>query len=293
MAARRRADNARGRSQQGESFQWLGRRQASDQCYLKECDYDAFPNCNEGPHTNYDGICDKHEDCEEVTGDGIGNDDGRCHPTHGNNQEVCVQICDQESQLVANEDNFDVEAVEDMEMNLLALEQEMGDATEAVNMLTRGLLRAGESRARNPITANDCVDIAPDEGVWTALVLVTLVTVKDAASMAYDISDSGCNQDVLGNNCSAVGVAFATINGIAELAHDAMAMRAEEEFSVYYENSANCMEQMDGKLEDLRGMIGDVQAAIAAMHEEMLERFDYVEELLQTPQGRRPEWPKR
>jgi hypothetical protein len=54
-----------------------------------------------GASHNDDGVCDsKHEDCAEVIGDSIGDDDGICWPLKGKKREVCVQICDEEAVLV-------------------------------------------------------------------------------------------------------------------------------------------------------------------------------------------------
>ena len=61
-----------------------------------------------------DGICGPGEDCAEVIGDGIGNDDGICHPKNGKKREVCAQICDDEASL-QDEENIDKDLSTELE----------------------------------------------------------------------------------------------------------------------------------------------------------------------------------
>lgn len=65
-----------------------------------------------------DGVCDPkppaNEDCAEVIGDGIGDDDGICWPLKGKKREVCVQICDEEAVLV-DESAMDDNSVAELE----------------------------------------------------------------------------------------------------------------------------------------------------------------------------------
>ena len=68
-----------------------------------------------GASHNDDGVCDsKHEDCAEVIGDSVGNDDGICSPLKGKKREVCVQLCDEEATL-QDEANVDDELAAELE----------------------------------------------------------------------------------------------------------------------------------------------------------------------------------
>ena len=114
--------------------------------------------------------------------------------------------------------------------------------------------------------------------------LQIMLAAAKAAALAYNSCDSGCNQDAMGFNCSAVCVVLAVASGIVDTISDACELQDDTVTAEQVDAACDCLNQIGEEISGLKEQLGDLS--------EMLEeRFNEVVELLNTPQGQRPEFP--
>lgn len=111
------------------------------------------------------------------------------------------------------------------------------------------------------------------------------------ASMAYNICDSACNQDAFGWNCSAVCVALASASGILETISDAFELQDDTVTAEQVDAACLCLKQTSAEIGDIQEEILLLKAQIQYLTDLVNQRFDDMEVLLNTPQGRRPDFP--
>jgi hypothetical protein len=143
QSARVRAQNAKQRSHEAQSFFGQVRKQKAEEgdCYVKERIGDIGQ-----PHGGDDiQPCEKGEICEELAGDQIGNDDGECD-TKGNpsEREVCVRVCES---AMPDDEPYDPDTAYDTEKGLSELEVVIHDANDEVEKAMARILRDAAPRA--------------------------------------------------------------------------------------------------------------------------------------------------
>lgn len=291
MSARERAQSAKNRSHAAKAFLGPARKQKArnEDCYVMEIIGD-----NKGDDIQ---PCEKDEDCSEVLGDGIGDDNGICKIKGNPNQrEVCIEICQQP--LLDDEDAYDPDAAADTEQGLEELEIALNDATSEVKS---AMARMQSQHAERPASgADECTmfefGLFPGSGV-----LQTTQIVKNVADAAFNSCSVVCNQDVFGWNCEAACVVFAVISGIANSVNDGFAVRDGSNGSEQLDRVAKCTQQLNTDLGALTASSGDTEAAVAEINlkvddlakqiESLMlfvqEQFAVVEGHLCVPQGQR------
>ncbi len=321
---RAHGENARKRSKEAGGFKGIGRKQKSN-CYVQEYDKPLNPDGSRAPSDdgNNDGVCTNRggikETCAEVLGDGIGDNDGICKTT-GNPKEVCVEICESPSN-DQDDDNFDDEAAADMEQSLEHAESALAETNQKVAAGLRAFAHAKEALASSSGSGDNCSEILT--GVRDVVTLA-LSLVTDVLSAAYDMFDSGCNQDIVGNNCSAGGVVLAAAKGIAQIIKDGWTYTDDVLTQAGFDKSLQCQEQTAAQQSDIKatadrtevqldvtdGRVGVIDGKVDALQVTVGETSDKVEEierkidalnarlsevidLLNTPQGRQPDFPKK
>jgi len=196
-----------------------------------------------------------HEWCAEVIGDGIGDDDGFCEkkkldePVPGEGRwytEPCVVLTGAEV-LDSQPENFDDEKV-----NIVV--GFFDDATKALKLGNAKLVRGMETLRSLKATAARLADGGDASVCENMLALPSGPESKDfdllyglliAGQVADDIHaacDSGCNQDILGNNCAAVCLALAIVRGALVSAYEVEQFLDDAVSSVYVENTVKCLE---------------------------------------------------
>ncbi len=219
---------------------------------------------------NGDGVCDpKTEQCEEVIGDQIGNEDGNCSPMKGGNKEVCVRVCDQEPG-AADEEDFDPSAGNDIEQTLDDTAEVLYAASTKVKSAA---LRAGAVRAVSSDPASKCTNVLVGTRTLSDVELWGIREGANAVKLAADACDSGCNQDSLGFNCSAVCIPFRLAENIMGAIADGFEMNDGAVTDNRIDAMAECMQELGQKLNGIETKLNEVI------------------QLLNTPQGRRPEFP--
>ena len=111
-----------------------------------------------------------------------------------------------------------------------------------------------------------------------------MLAASNATAMAYNSCDSGCNQDAFGFNCSAVCIVLAVASGIVDTISDACELQDDTVTAEQVDAACECLNQMGDEISGLKEQLGDLSDVLE-------ERFDEVVELLNTPQGQRPEFP--
>jgi len=239
-------------------------------CQTKECDPALSGNKNCKPLINPNGICDPDEDCLEVIGDGIGDDEQPCSPLHGKNKEVCVQICDQEA-INGDEENFDDQAGSDWEGTLT----DTADNLDFTNtMMTQAVQRSRGLQMLAVEGTSVCANLVI-EPKFTYEQLQGVRAGANAAKLAADSCDAGCNQDSMGWNCSAVCLAFRLAENIMGAVADGFELQDNKDSGDQVVAMAECLQELGTKM-------GEIET-----------KLDTIIELLNTPQGRRPDFPVR
>ena len=231
------------------------------------------------------------ENCAEVIGDGIGDDDGICGMT-GSHKEVCVEICDLPLS-DQDDDNFDEEAAADMETALMDAEHVMAETNERLAVALASYAQAKRDREARSASGSACVHILQGIRLGTK---AYLTLSADATSMAYDMLDSGCNQDVVGNNCSSAGVALAVAKGVAQMVKDGFDLAELILSEASIDESFFCMEETSTDIAQLQEQAGQTEEKLDEIDRKvdaLNARFDEILELLRTPPGRREGFPTK
>ena len=114
-----------------------------------------------------------------------------------------------------------------------------------------------------------------------------------ATSYAHDACDSAANEDVLGFNGSAVCVVTASAKGIAYALWEKSEFLYDVVTSEQVEHMAKCSAALSEGLAGISDGIAEIDRKLVELEALMNERFDVVEELLNTPQGQRPTFPEK
>lgn len=227
-----------------------------------------------------DGVCDtspgSKESCEEVIGDQLGDDDGLCWRRDGKKKEACVQLCDSEA-LSANEDNFDGERSEDIELAI-------SEATEATEAAAASLAQAaGVLRTMELLRASaqgvDACTILP--GTRTPLPDGLRYSVVAARGVA-NVSDKFCNQDAMGFNGASACAVFETILYTVEQVLEAIDDKNNEVTTQTIDLTRDCVEQIAKDVGETKAEVLEVKRLVKKTIR-----------LLRTPQGRREGFPDK
>ncbi|MEE8411139.1 MAG: hypothetical protein V3S47_01450 [Acidobacteriota bacterium] len=295
VAARDRAQSAKNRSHVAKAFRGQARKQKAEDedCYVKEIIGDGIGNDIQP--------CEKNEDCAEVIGDDIGDEDGVCKIRGNPNlREVCVKVCQQP--LLDDDDTYDSEASFDTEQGLEELEVVLGDATDEVKVAMARMQAYYSTRSNGPV--DECemfeFDLFPP-----TFALQASQVAKNVADAVFNSCSVACNQDVFGWNCEAACVVFAIISGVLNGVDDAFSVIDGANGSEQLDRVAKCNRQLNQKLialatagEETQGAIDDANAKMDALILQMEAltklveaRFLDVEDQLCTPQGQRECFP--
>jgi hypothetical protein len=305
MAGRERAQNAKGRAHDAELFRGSVKKQkrVEDDCYIKEIIGDMG-----GPHGGNDiQPCEAGENCEEVIGDGIGDDDGICE-MHGPHREVCTQVCQQPVQ--DDEDNYDPNIAADTEQDLDEVETVINDATTAIDEATAKMRAAYASRPPG-FDATDCDQYLYGRFPGPAVLQATQIA-KNITGAAFNGCSVTCNQDAFGWNCEAACLGLAIIDGIANGINDGFSVADNKNSSEQADHMARCTTQLhtevgsistavngnQASLDEVTLRLAEVSAKLDSLTEQlntlasvMAGRFDSVDNQLCTPQGQRACFP--
>jgi hypothetical protein len=202
----------------------------------------------------------KYEEwCAEVITDGIGDDDGFCEwQGKGKNSylEPCVPLSDAAA-IDSQEENFNEEklvAVED------ALDANI-DAMKAVNIqLAADLeelrtLRATSAETFKEYKPKECLglmqvpDYLPQDRAHYG-VLYGFLVAMDSMAGGHDACDAAANQDVLGNNGSAVCVATAVLKAMAVGVFDVLELIDDTITATRLDNAVQCLETVKKGLDE-------------------------------------------
>lgn len=247
--ARDRAEKARPRAHKAKAFTRMARKQKVSQgCFIKEINTDGIGNDND--------ICGDEKielkgGCEELTGDGVGDDLPPCLSTGPpKDREVCLEVCEQVYDLDEEDDeNFDADAAADIEQTLdesTALLEELDTELEAkievvkapasFNRLTPAQLQVQSA------CASMVVGRLPSEVQGFAL------GFSNTMEAGHNVCDSVMNLDILGNNASAACSVTAIIVGVAKIVLETMELLDDNVTTMEVEAALKCLEQTDGKI---------------------------------------------
>ena len=292
--AKERAKKSKDRSHDALGFAASVRKQQSRErdCFIKEFQGDD------------DGICEKGEVCQELHGDGIGNDDNICM-TKGNPKlrEVCEEICQTGA---ADEEPYDPGVAFDTEQGLVELDAALFEATDEIQRAMRRMHDYYASRPAESPTG-ECeafeFDLFPQ---WYAL--QASQAAKNIAEAVFNSCSAACQQDAFGWNCHAACLVFALITSALNTVDDAFTVIDGGNGSTQLDRVAKCARQMnteigdlsvtvnengdaigdiDGKLDALADQIQALSKQIEALTTFVDARFIVVEDHLCTPQGLR------
>ena len=193
-----------------------------------------------------------------------------------------------------NDTEFDEETAQDMLGGLDDVNNVLGELNSQVQVRQQILAYA----SAGPNTPNKCANVLKLNRQFTDADVIGTHTAANALSMSYDICDSACNQDSFGWNCSAVCVGLAIAKGVLECVSDGLEMSDDSVTSARIDASCECLEQLGTNLTATMNQLGDatkkideLQNMVTLLGTKIDNRFDAVETLLNTPQGRRASFP--
>ncbi len=274
LKARGRANRSRQRVHEAGGLKRLARK-GKLECVVNEIFGDNIGND--------DGICEKGEMCEEIVGDGIGDEDGKCEWKFCGKKELCVENCDEDAVDEVG-DNYDMEAADDIEGSIDDVTNILDDASFMLEVRSQQM--AVMAAIKQAVDPNDKCALLPvaRQRSHTYGELQAMLAAANVATMAYNSCDSGCNQDAFGFNCSAVCIVLAVASGIVDTISDACELQDDTVTAEQVDAACECLNQMGDEISGLKEQLGDLSDMVE-------ERFNEVVELLNTPQGQRPEFP--
>ena len=297
FSAYNRAQNAKNRMHNAggykESVQKIKSR--DEYCYIKEFSGDG------------DGVCEKNEECSEITTDGIGDDTQPCAlKGPKKDREVCEQIC---TQSLADEDeNYDSETATDTEVELEELEVALNNAELGIEMAMMAELQIYEQRLFDHATLSDsCGDFNADLSWWSFGVMMALQVAKNTADGAFNTCSSYGGQTILGMNTKSVCTVLAVVKAVVDTIYDGSELGFkvgdEVDASTQMAKLSECTEGLtdeftepDGAIVILQKDVDDLTAefgeggAIDTLQKDvdkMKEALILLEELVRTPHGQR------
>jgi len=274
LKSRGRANRGRERVHLAGGLKRMGRK-AKLECVVNEILGDGIGND--------DGICEKGEMCEEQLGDGIGDEDGLTEWKFCGKKELCVENCDEDA-VDEVPDNYDTGAVEDVEESMDDVTNILDDASFMLQAHAQQM--AVMTEIRTAADPNDKCALLPVARRRSRSYeeLQAIIASANATEMARSICDSGCNQDFFGNNCSAVCTVLAGASGVVRIIAEAAELQDDTVTAEQVDAACECLNQMGDEISGLKEQLGDLSDMVE-------ERFNEVVELLNTPQGQRPEFP--
>lgn len=240
--------------------------------------------------------CEKGEICEEIIDDLIGDEDGECwYKFCGKkNGEICAENCN-EDLIEDMNDNYDPNAAQDIEDSIVDVTAVLDDTNDLLTMRLERMaaMKLSTVPLVQSLDPNDkCARLPVDrEREFDFTTLQGMLAGANAASMAYNICDSACNQDAFGWNCSAVCVVLATAEGVLETISDAFELQDDTVTAEQVDAACLCLKQTSAEIGDIQEEILLLKAQIQYLTDLVNQRFDDMEVLLNTPQGRRPDFP--
>ena len=316
-----RMNRVRDRSKQAGAFKNLARKQdlyktgskkaSEPSCFVLEKDWltggdsrDQNIFCGDSPGEKCAEYCPEDCDNPDTNLDCPCNSkwDGVCK-----GKNICEECCEGDIQCAfawdeymadpeSGTDPIDEAAVTDIAESF----QEAADAVKELNNLAVELTVAMDSY-HSFESAADVHDQKCDQEVLLAASVVAKSTTYmkgtlaayAATSAAHDTCDSAANEDVLGFNGSAVCVVTAVAKGISYALFEKAEFLYDVVTSEQIENIAICSSALSEGLSGITDGIAEVDKKIVELEQLMIERFDQIETLLITPQGKRPGFPDK
>jgi hypothetical protein len=267
-----------------------------------------------------DGVCTGNEDCAEVIGDQIGNDDGICRPRNGRNRETCVEICDEEA-INADAANFD----DDPALPSLGrdVEEELDGITGQYVELNQALEQDTQLRAAAGILSahgDPCATVFAAR--TNTNVLAVIVGVATGLRVGADIAERFCDQSVFGTNTAAVCAVIEGIAGAGAITSTAFMFGDSVTDSDTLDATFGCIQNIQSSVGAVQTTLNSVQTSVGGGNQALVaiqaqmtafqqqidavqSRLDVlrqqvdevnsqvleVNRLVNTPQGRRDEFP--
>jgi hypothetical protein len=228
-----------------------------------------------------DGVCGPGEDCAEVIGDGIGNDDGICKPKNGKKREVCVQICDDEASL-QDETNID----DDLSIELEGIFDEMRGHTKEMN---DSLQEVSTLMTRLEVSEDPDDPCPLDTGGLSRTSSLLYLAARTAAVSSRggaDIAERLCDQQVI-MNCAACCAPGEVIAGALEAAWTAIEITESTINSSTIDTALSCVAKLKRSASDNTAQLVKIENDLKIMEQSQIMMID----LLNTPQGQRTNFP--
>ena len=252
---------------QADDFRLLTKKKETS-CQIMEAVYD-------------DGICGPGEDCAEVIGDGIGNDDGICHPKKGKKREVCAQICDDEASL-QDEANID----DDLSTELEGVFDEMKDHAKEVNNSLQEVSKLMSTLEVSEDPNDPCPLDTQGLSRINSLLSLAARTATVSSRGGADIAERLCDQQVI-MNCAACCAPGEVIAGALEAAWTAIEITESTINSSTIDTALSCVSKLKVLGSDNTTKLIQVENALKEMEKTQVMMIN----LLNTPQGQRQNFP--
>lgn len=287
--ARHRA--ARERERTGPAgFKRLAKKREVD-CFVQE--FDDATGTDPDDDGNNDGVCDKGELCEEVNTDQIGDNDSKCEKFKEKKGkpiwEPCVEICDPDV-IDADDDNFDEAIGRDAESTFddsAVLLADLNDQLES-RVSWGGMTSAGATAA---VDGDACSDLLVGTREFPYVILQTAQAAANVVKTANDSCIDASRQSSSGFNFSAACVPFAVDMNVIQLAQDAFELQDDSVTGGRVDTAAGCLELLGIEVKENNDKVDGIADELEQARTRIEARLDELIRLLNTPAGRRPEYP--
>jgi hypothetical protein len=308
---RDRAEKARARGRDAKEYDNVGKK-SKIECSIREYeDPDCFdPLCDSQKRAFCDGICEdpfpENDDaddicnkgselCAETLNDGFGDDNGLCETKGPKDQrEPCLEACDDKA-ISSNNDNYDSEATDDFEESLDDLAGVMEETKGKLQVRNQLMLSMAQHAVAPQAGSGECADLRQEGGdrQFDYTTLQGMLVGTNVAMGAYDTCMSAAGQTAVfagfGGNANAVCVVLAVAGNVLNTLSDAFELQDDYITASRLDESLDCLEQTDDQLREALNKLGNIEGELTEIKSRVYEIID----LLNTPQGRRPDFPTK
>lgn len=245
---------------------------------------------------NGDGICDTRgpqpEVCAEDNSDQIGNNDGVCSPTKGKKREACLQICDEEA-LRGNPNNFDDSPgsrgadfeviLDDMTDDYIELNDNLDEQLSLQASMSS--LSASGIDPCDPILTARPSQKQQDNSFMAAYI----------AENAAEQADNVCGLDGAGFNIHLACIITDGIYLVAKGIADTITSANEAVDSETVDAIMECVKSIQASSDDQQAQLDSMDRKLDTTLQQLdatLQKLDETVQLLNTPLGRREDFPR-
>ncbi len=251
-------------------------------CPMKECDPDVDPLC--AKPVDGDGICDPGENCWEIIGDKLGDDTQPCDlAATGKDREACAEVCD--ARATDADGNVDEATLDEVD----TVYDDVGNVSQEINESLPAMAAAAARAPGAPVSAladDPCGETAATRRwswEWRFFAQLGTTTLRGAA----DTAERFCDSSTMGYSAAMACYGLELAAGVSKNLQTVLEISEGNIDQAVMDATLGCATLARDKGKAL----GEKLAAARRKAQTLEENQAFIIQLIETAQGRRPDFP--